>query len=367
MTKSTLSTTVLLLSLLLPLGACGEEEVAEKPAVVRPVKAIKIGDASGLQKRWFSGRAKASREVELSFRVSGPLIEFPINVGDMVEEGAVLAKIDPATFKAEVDRIAANVNRSQASLKNARLQLERQRKLFEKGHVAEAALDKFIAAESEYQAEVRSHQANLERTKLDLSYATLLAPFSGIVVDTYVDNFEEVRAKERIVRLLDPAQIEMVISIPESLISLAPQVQEVLVVFDAFPDVEITATIKEIGSEASQTTRTYPITLAMDQPEGVQILPGMAGRATSKTVIGRDASSQVVEVPAAATFGGAEGTSMIWVIDESTMQVTQRSVKTGGLTNQGIEVIEGLSPGEWIVTAGVNSLEEGQKIRILEN
>ena len=367
MTKTIAARTGVVLVALLALSACEDAEVAEAPEVVRPVKAIKIGDASVLQQRWFAGRAQAAREVELSFRVSGPLIEFPVNVGDRVEEGDVLARIDPATFKAEVDRIAANVNRAQASLQNAKLQLQRQETLYRKGHVAKAALDRYVAAEGENSADVRSQQANLQRARLDLGYTTISAPFAGVVVATYVENFEEVREKQRILRLLDPAQIEMVVNIPESMISFAPQVKEVVTIFDAFPNVEIIGAIKEIGAEASETTRTYPVTLVMDQPDGIEILPGMAGRTTSKTVIGPVGNGREVEVPLSATFSGADGASLVWVIDEGTMRVAQRSVTTGSLTNQGIMVTDGLKSGEWVVTAGVNSLKAGQKIRILEN
>ena len=367
MTKSFIATTAVVLSALLALTACQEEQAAEAPEVVRPVKAIKIGDATVLQQRWFPGRAQAAREVELSFRVSGPLIELPIKVGDRIAEGDVLARIDPATFQAEVDRIAANVNRAQASLQNAKLQLQRQETLYNKGHVAKAALDRYIAAEAQDSAEVRSQQANLQRARLDLGYTTITAPFAGVVVATYVENFEEVREKQRILRLLDPSEIEMVVNIPESMISVAPQVKEVITIFDAFPDVEIVGRIKEIGAEASETTRTYPVTLVMDQPEGIEILPGMAGRTTSKTVIGPVGNGREVEVPLSATFSGADDASMVWVIDEGTMQVVRRPVAIGSLTNQGIMVTDGLSPGEWVVTAGVNSLKEGQKVRILEN
>ena len=349
------------------LSSCGEEPVAETPDVIRPVKAIKVGDASVIQGRWFAGRASAAREVELAFRVAGPLIELPVNVGDRIDEGGVLARIDPATFKAEVDRIAANVNRAEASLTNAELQLSRQRTLFEQGHVAEAALDKYIATEGEFSAEVRAQKANLAKAELDLGYTVLKAPFSGVVVATYAENFEEVRAKQRVVRLLDPRQIELVVNIPETLISLAPQVTEAIVVFDAFPDIEISATVKEIGTEASQTTRTYPITLAMNQPEGIEILPGMAGKATGKSVASGSGQERQVEVPISATFAGAEGRSMVWVIDEASNKVASRSVETGELTNQGIEITSGLETGEWVVTAGVNTLKEGQQIRILEH
>ena len=93
---------------------------------------------------------------------------------------------------------------------------------------------------------------------------------------TYVDNFQNVIAKQRILRLLDTSQIEMEVSVPEALIGLEPYVTDIRVRFKPFPDVEISARIKEISNEASITTRTYPVTIVMDQPEGAEIKPGMA-------------------------------------------------------------------------------------------
>jgi RND family efflux transporter MFP subunit len=355
-----------LLSLVICLGAlsaCEEKKQSEAP-VIRPVKALKVSDTSELGKRILAGRAKATRELELSFRVAGNMLELPVNVGDKVDKGGLIARLDPATYQSEVDRISADLQRAKATTKNATLQLERQITLFEKGHVAKAAVDKYEAKQSETRADVASRQAALQKAQLDLGYTSMRAPFSGVIVAKYVENFEDVRAKERVARLLDPSQIEMVVSVPENLISLAPRVLEMEVVFDAFPEVKLTATIEEIGTEASETTRTYPVTLIMDQPEGVQILPGMAGKASAKKVV-RDDREQAVIVPSAALFSPGEGKSAVWLIDESSMTVAQRDVQLGELSSTGIRVNSGLKAGEWIVTAGVNSLKQGQKVRIL--
>ena len=126
---------------------------------------------------------------------------------------------------------------------------------------------------------------------------------------------------------------------------MAPYIEDITVRFDAFPDVEVKAEVQEIGREASATTRTYPVTLVMDQPEGVSILPGMAGRAqgTPRPPDGEKRMSLVI--PVTAVFADvATDTSAVWVIDEST----------------GHTVEEGLEPGELIATAGVTFLKEGQ-------
>lgn len=349
------------------LAAC-EQPKPQTAEVVRPVKAVRVSDVSQLSQRWFPGRAKATREVSLAFRVSGQLVSFPVNVGDKFAQGELLAKLDAAPYQAEVNRIAAKLESAQASRDNARQQYQRDETLFKKGHVAQARLDIRTAELKEARAEASALEAQLERSKLDLGYTSLAAPFDGVAVATYVDKFEEVRAQQQILRLVDPSRIEMIVDIPENLISLAPQVKSVKVIFDAFPGVQVPAKIKEIGTEASETTRTYPVTLIMDQPDGIEILPGMAGKATR----GDDQEPLIeaarVEIPVSATFTqGSAGQTFVWIVDEQSQTLSRRAVKTGALTDRGIAVLEGLEPGEWLVTAGVNSAKEGQKVRILEN
>ncbi len=348
------------------LVSCSEEQVTKAP-IVRPVKALKVSDASAFKKRAFPGRAKATDEVELSFRVAGTLVQLPINVGDKIEEGGLVSRIDPATFKTQVDRRRAEVEKAEADAENIKLQLDRQLKLLEKGWVSQARVDRFVASDKGAVANIKAIKAALDKAELDLKYTTLNAPFSGIVVAKYIDNFQDVRAKQPIARLVNASKIEMVINIPENLISVASQVRDIVVVFDAFPDLKVPAEIKEVGTEASQTTRTFPVTLIMDQPKGGKILPGMAGRASAGRIISLDKVGNTVIVPPSALLAAEGGKSAVWVIDESAKTVSQRPVKTGALVAQGMRISEGLKPGEWVVTAGVNSLKPGQKVNILKD
>ncbi len=351
------------LGLVALIGGC-QDQAPPAPPQVRPVKTMVVGEIDPFARRWFPGRAKATQEVDLSFRVAGTLVAFPAQVGAEIAAGDLLARVDPADFQVEVDRADAAVDRARAALENAELALARTRELRARGHVAQARLDADQATADQARADVASAAAALEKARLQLGYTALTAPFAGTVVATYVQNFEDISAKQPVARLLDTSRIEMVVDIPETMISAAPTAYDIKVEFDAFPELEIPATIKEIGTEANQTTRTYPVTLIMDQPADVKILPGMAGRATGRADAAPGIDGPVI--PVSAVFAGtADGVNEVWVVSERPHRVARRQVELGLLTDQGITVLRGLEDGEVIVTAGVGHLRDGQSVRLL--
>ena len=396
------------------LTGCGDDEPPPKP--IRPVRTIKVGDLGRIARRSFPGQAKAARVVNLSFRVAGPLISFPAKVGDVVKVGDPLGRIDPTDFEVELRNVQAqlarakaslaamrkarpeDINRLKAAVDQATAQFTRAvadydrvmgMKAQDPGAVSQAMIDKATEAKTGAEAgvrkakeeleigtsgarheditakdaEIRSLAASVDAAKNRLDYTVLKAPFSGKVTATYVENFEDVRAKEPVIRIVDSSRIEMVVDIPESLIALVPHVGELWVVFDQYPDQTVPADSTEIGAEASEATRTYPVTLSMTQPADLEIVPGMAGKAFGKPkTIPIDEIG--IEVPVTAVFDGEDpGTSCVWVVGDD-QTVTRRIVKVGGMTPHGVGISEGLQPGERIVTAGVSYLKEGQKVRI---
>ncbi|MBG6147779.1 RND family efflux transporter MFP subunit [Labrenzia sp. EL_142] len=352
-----------ILFLVIPLAACQEDkpksEVAE---IVRPVRTLQVSDANDLQGSYFIGTARAAREVSLGFSVSGTVSGIPVQVGDKVTKGQVVATLDPATYQAEVDRLSADLESAIATHDNALEQTKRQRALFNKGHVAQSALDTSEANERSTKAAIASVQGALDKARLNLSYTSLKAPFEGNVVAKYVENFEEVQAQQQVLRILDSEHIEMVIDIPERYIGLSKHVMDVRVTFDAIGDVEIPAEITEIGTEASSLTRTFPVTLLMDQPISGQILPGMTGRAKGRVADGFQPFSNIVVPPAAVFVPEGESQPHVWIVAPDTSTVAAKPVTVGRPRTQGLAIDAGLEIGEIIVTAGANSLREGQKV-----
>lgn len=339
--------------LLMPLAcllSCGEQSNTSKEQI-RPVKAMLIGNGKAFNNRSFPGKARATQEVNLSFNENGSLIELPINIGDKVKKGALLAKLDPREFEAKLKAATAEMTRDQHNFLRAK-------ELVKKGHISKSDYDLL-------EAKFSVSQSNLDLASKAMTDSVLKAPFDGQIADLYVKNYQTVAKQQVIARLLDSSQIEMVIQIPESAISYIPQAIDITVQFDAFPKYLITARIKEVSNEASPDTRTYPVTLIMQQPQDIQILPGMAGKARGK-IAAQGSPQENITIPLSALITQKEDNkSYVWIVDPKTHQVHQQAVTLGELTSNGVSISEGLDVNLWVVTAGANSLKEGQKVSIL--
>lgn len=330
---------------------CQKEE--PEPEIIRPVLAIKLESPSTFVGRSFPGRAEATTELDLGFDVSGTILLRPVNKGDRVKKGKLLARLDPRDFKNEIDAAVAQLNRDKAY----------------RDRIAEALRAGAVSKQELTDAEARLQQARalvrIKRKALEDSH--IYAPFDGVVSWTYKEEKQRVRSKEVVLRLLDTSKIEFTVAIPETLISRARHVKEVFITFDAFPKRKISARVKEIGAEASAGTRTYPLTLIFDQPEDITIKPGMAGTATRADAAVPEEDTEPEFLLPLTAFLTTDGKSdKVWVIDESSMTVKLHEVRRGRLTARG-QHTKGLKVGMWVAIAGVDLLREGQKVKILES
>jgi RND family efflux transporter MFP subunit len=335
------------------LGGCTEP--VESPEIIRPVRVLRVAAPNELAGRSLPGRARATEETNLSFDVAGTVLERPVNVGDQVVAGQMLARLDQRDFRNQRDAALAARNRMRANFERVKIAAE-------SGAVSRQDLD-----DARAQLDVAQAELNIAEKRIEDSVIT--APRDGTISATYVEAFQSVRAKEAIVRLLDTSSIEMVVQVPESLISFAPHVTGITVEFDAFPGRPVPAEIKEVSNEASLTTRTFPVTLIMGQPDGFKILPGMAGRARGRVPQDLAPEMNTLRVPLSAVFTPDQKTASgtyVWIVDEAANTVSQRRVTTGELDRSGIQIRDGLDPGELVVVSGASFLEEGQPVRPVE-
>ncbi|MBT8129230.1 MAG: efflux RND transporter periplasmic adaptor subunit, partial [Gammaproteobacteria bacterium] len=192
-----------IIAVIISLSSCDTPVEQPSGEKIRPVKSIVVGDPGTGGERRFPGRIESARRLELAFRVAGTLKQLPVKEGDEVTAGTVIAKLDDADFKTAYDDRKAVFTRTSADY-------ERAKELVKDGFISRVDYDK---VESDY----KSGKAALRQAELDLSYTTLKAPFSGNVAQRYVQNFEEVQAKQPVIALRDLDLLDVKFNVPESL------------------------------------------------------------------------------------------------------------------------------------------------------
>jgi RND family efflux transporter MFP subunit len=382
---------------------------------------VKVGEAAALTRGTLPGRAKATREVNLSFRVAGPLISFPVNVGDEVEQGDLLAQIDPRDFEVRVRsvegqlararseleamRIARpeDVTRAQAKVRSAEadatLAAQNLKRLQgiqaeDPGAIAQTMIDQAVAAKGASDAavtnaleelqianvgarpediaakesEIASLEASVDARQDKLDYTYLRAPFPGTIVATYVENFEDVQAKEVIMSLQSVDTIEIVINVPERVLALTQSREglELAATFPAAPGSEFPLWLKEIAAESDPRTQTFAVTFAMHQPDELNILPGMTAEVWARQVMENlSQEDQSFLVPATAVFVSEAGDPAVWVL-ENDQTARLRTVEVGQLVAPDrIQVLDGVVAGERIAIAAVSQIRDGMTVRLM--
>jgi RND family efflux transporter MFP subunit len=347
---------LLLMLFALLLGGCKEKEEVEAPEPIRPVKlhTVKVG----MQELQMSlpGRVRAARRSELSFKVSGPLEELPIEEGQVVKKGDLIAQILKRDFETAITE-------AKARELEAEQQYNRYKELYAKRQVSKADFDRYRASRDVARAQLEDAQNALKDT-------TLVAPFDGVIAKRYVENFQKVQEKESIVYLQLIDKLEILIDVPELMMAQFTQSGDAVITaeFDSAPGNTYDLTVKEYSTDADPATQTYQVVLAMDQPGEVNILPGMTAKVTAVTGDQQTAGTGGVIIPAIAVFNGSDEKEFVWVYNPESKTVNKTQVIVGPLEgSKNIIVSEGLNDGEMIVIAGASKLQEGMQVRPWEN
>jgi RND family efflux transporter MFP subunit len=352
------SLTVLLAASLL--AACGGEPevVAEPPA--RPVKMMTIGDTA-VKATWeYPGAIMATRNVDLGFEVAGKIIELPIEDGLKMKEGDLLGRLDPTDYEAARDAALAN----RRAMRSAYV---RAKNIFNEGAGSQAEVDKT-------ERDIKVAKQEVVKAQKALDDTTLMAPYDGVVGERIADNFQNVRAKEPILVFQDTSSLEMDVTVPErdfvrmeqglTLEERTARARPVVEV-SALPGRSFEAYLKSFTATADPVTRTYKATFAFENPEDVNILPGMTARVILNRppeVVAADAPLGGIRIPAVASASDDQGNAYVWRIDPDSMRVSRVAVMLGQMSGADIQVSSGLSKGDRIAISGAAHLQEGMKV-----
>ena len=350
---------LLALGLVLALVAVGcEQPEVELVDPVRPVKMMTLGAGADGSTLEFPGSVDALLTANVAFEVPGLVIELPVQEGEPVDQGQLLARLDARDFEAQRDAVIATRNVSWADYQR-----------YQDLYAADAAsLQELEVARRTYEVS----EANLRIAEKAVEDTFLRAPFTGIVARRIVDDFENVQAKESIVTLQDDSVLEVKVDVAENDVLLAPRGSigersgraDFTVVLASLPDRPFPARLTEFATTADPVTRTFEVTFQFEPPDDVYLRPGMTAKVIAQL---RSSEASVFSVPAVAVVGGESGATFVWIVDQSSMRVGRREVRVGEMSGDQIQILSGVRNGDTIAISGTRSLREGMQVSRLES
>jgi RND family efflux transporter MFP subunit len=355
--------------LALIISGCGgsrADGVQSKIIQGRPVKTTVVTAANPDEIRSFPGVVKAAREINLAFRVGGPLIDYDLKTGEQVRKGETIARIDPRDYEITVRKLTAELKAAEARLVDAEKDFQRQANLLAENAASQAQYDKTLMVLDATRAGIESLNTDLAAAKNALADTRLTAPFDGVINHKFTENHETVSPGMPVVSLLDVSSIEVATAVPEDVIIRESDFTEISVSLDTFPDRRFDSHLKEIGRQTDIANQSYPLAVFLDVPKEISVAPGMA--ATVHIMLRNTVRiDEGFYLPTAAVFADADGASCVWRVNMRTLSTEKVTVETGPLKGGEILVRSGLVPGDHVISAGARFLLEGQQIRILDH
>jgi RND family efflux transporter MFP subunit len=344
----------------LSLGCADEAPPAE--VAPRPVRTLVVQQASDSVPALLAGVARAGIESNLSFRVAGTIVELPVIVGQRVERGRILGRLDPVDYELAVEEARASVAQAEAGLRQAMADYGRLRALYENQNAALSDLEAARAQFESAEAQVEASRKRVEQGLLQVGYTVLRAPIGGVVAAVEVEINETVPSGQTVIRLTSGDRPEVEVAVSEVTIPLVRAGSTASLRFDALPDREFAGTITEVGVAPSPGSSTYPVVVVVNE-NGAEIRSGMSAEVTLQ--LATPEGERPLLLPPIAV-GEDESGRYVFVVREAGEglgQVSRRPVSVGRLTPAGLEISEGLAIGDVVVTAGVRRLSDGMQVR----
>src|ERR1700737_4079939 len=347
----------LVLPLATILGGCkGEAKVEQE--IVRPVRVAVVGEAVRGRALTYSGVVRPRIESAIGFRVAGKIVERFVNVGDRVEVDQVIARLDDADLKLAANSAKAAVASARSRRNVASDNLERGKALLPKAIISQAAYD---TRRNEMEAAVSaldSAEAQLRQATNAVGYATLKADKAGTVTAVMGEPGQVVSAGQTVITLAHAGETEIAVSVPEQDAGHLRIGQQAKITLWAGPRVNLDGRIREIAGQADPASRTYAVRIAVNGSPQIMRL-GMT--ASVQLRIDDEASGVVVPLTALTE---SEGGPEVFVVDPMNEAVRKTPVSVGGIAEDGARITDGLRAGEVVVTAGVQFLRDGMRVRL---
>ena len=342
----------------LALVGCASEanvEINARPAVVEQPLVARAGATET-----YAGEVRARHEGTLGFRIAGKLLTRNVDAGAVVKRGAVLATLEAQDLQLQVESARAAVAAASADLSLTKAELERHRELLAKKYISQALFDARLNAHKAAEAQVAQARSQLSIAQNQSGYTVLRADADGVVTSTLIEAGQVVAAGMPVLRLARDGDREVLIAVPENRISLFALGMPVLIEVWAKDNARFPGSVRELSPEADPRTRTYDVRVALAGTD-VPVQLGM----TARVFLDAGDAPPALMLPLSALHELA-GAPAVWRLDPKSKQVRLVPVQVGSYREEGVALLAGVSADDWIVTAGVHKLSEGQLVRPID-
>ena len=348
-----------LIVMALCLTCCNESDAPETEQI-RPVRAIVVQSRVVSETVVLTGHVMAEEEITLAFRIDGQLIDRRVSVGAFVRVAEVVARLDPQIVMNTSRAAEADLAAAKASLTQADRNEKREKDNYNKGTTPRAQYDQIVQQLQSAQAQVDAAQARLNSAQQQVGYTELRTEAAGVVTAKGAESGEVVRAGQPIVKIAREGRKDAVFDVPPRLMYIkgVSQSPPIDVALADNPNISITGFIREIGVQADPLTRTVPVKVSLpNAPDEMRFGATVTGRITIP-------SSAMMEIPSTALTESGGGPA-VWVVSPSTQEVSLRRVQVVRYNPGSVIISAGLANNEIIVTAGVQALRPGQRVKLL--
>ncbi|CAD6521163.1 Multidrug resistance protein MdtE [Paraburkholderia kirstenboschensis] len=349
------------------LNACSKKEPRAPEA--RPVVAVVVhADGNTAPVTSLPGEVQARYSTPLSFRVGGKIVERRVRLGDVVRNGQIVARLDPADAQKNAASAQAQLAAAEHSYKYAKQQLDRDQAQAKENLIAPAQLEQTTNAYASAAAQRDQAAQQAALSKDQLQYTTLVADHAGVITAEQADTGQNVSAGQAVYNLAWSGEVDVVCDVPESALAGLAVGQTANVTLGALPGRKFTARVRELSPAADPQSRTYRAKLTLDNP-GPDVRLGMTAdialsAPAPSSASGAQGEHGFIVLPATALFH--DGTQpAVWVVRAADSMLELRRVTVARYNERTIVISQGLKDGEHVVLQGVHTVSAGEKVRAI--
>lgn len=305
-----------------------------------------------------TGQVQAENEATLAFRIGGRIIERSAGVGDHVVPDKVLAKLDPQDELNALRSARAALSAAEGKFEEARNNFDRQSQLLERGHTTRVLFDQAQQNLRTAQSRKDDAQAQLEIAEDRVSFTELKANVTGTITARSAEAGEVVQPGQAIFQVARVEGRDAVFDVPAQVIHSAPPNPKIEVTLTENPSVKAEGRVRQVDPQADPVTRTFRVRVSIIDPPAAMRL--------GATVTGsmRQQATPGISIPASA-LTSSNSRPALWIVDPATLTVSLRNIDVERYDPATVVVSDGLHENDIVVTAGVQALHPGQKVRLL--